>query len=296
MHTGRQMFRRNIEAQEKFVLSDAVSVMGTFLSACHFFAAVSGASVCRECVLQKGRKMENKFNNITEKTTLGELLDILQLGERPVRTPTPRFLRENSGEPVAQKECCIIYRNGWAVYEGESGYTVLWLPECTQFVYCFDKPKASEESVVPERVCLPAGLLASQPWPLAVTLLGEHRVETNMMNRTGSRKGTKAYEYDHLPEYQEDTPEDAFMKELFYQSTLPCENPETAYIRKELIQEMLDAMTDKQRKAFVLYYRYGYTQFEIADMMHISQQSVNRLLDRATFIAKKYLKSYCRGV
>ena len=167
MHTGRQMFT-GFNTGERSTQGTVLSVEKTLSEHCSvgvpFFAAVSGASVCRECVLQKGRKMENKFNNITEKTTLGELLDILQLGERPVRTPTPRFLRENSGEPVAQKECCIIYRNGWAVYEGESGYTVLWLPECTQFVYCFDKPKASEESVVPERVCLPAGLLASQPW------------------------------------------------------------------------------------------------------------------------------------
>ena len=236
--------------------------------------------------------MENRNYNITEKTTLGELLKILNLGERPARTPTPKFLRENSGEPVVQKECCIVYRNGWAVYEGDSGYTVLWLPECTNFVYCFDKPKDSEEIVVPEQLRLPEGLLSSQPWPLAVTLLGEHRVEANMMNRTGSRRGTKAYEYDHLPEYQEDTPEDAFMKELFYKSTLPCENPETAYIRKELIQEMLNAMTEKQRKAFVLYYRYGYTQLEVADMMRIKRQSVDRLLDRAVVIAKKYLKNY----
>ena len=296
VHTGRQMFRRNTEAQKKFILSDAVSVMGTVLSACHFFAAVSGASVCRECVLQKGRNMENRIHNITEKTTLGELLAILHLGEKPGKTPTPKKLRETGGAPVAEEERCLVYRNGWAVYENETGRTVFWLPDCVSFTYRFEKPKKDEAREGSACEELPEGLLESQPWPIAVTLAGDHRIEGNLMNRTGSRKGTKAYEYELVPEYEEDTPEEAFIKEMFYHDASVCENPETGFIRKEMIQEMLNRMTEKQRKAFVLVYRYGYSEVEAASLMHISQQSVYRLLTRARVTAKKFLKFDWRGV
>ena len=277
-------------------MSYAVSVTGTFLPVCCFSAAVSGASVCPACVLQKGRNMENRIQNITEKTTLGELLAILHLGEKPGKTPTPKELRETAGAPVAEEERCLVYRNGWAVYENETGRTVFWLPDCVSFTYRFEKPtkdEAREGSACEE---LPEGLLESQPWPIAVTLVGDHRIEGNLMNRTGSRKGTKAYEYELVPEYEEDTPEEAFIKELFYHDASVCENPETGFIRKEMIQEMLNRMTEKQRKAFVLVYRYGYSEVEAACLMHISQQSVYRLLTRARVTAKKFLKFDWRGV
>ena len=38
---------------------------------------------------------------ITENTTLGELLKILNLGEKPHEIPTPKKLRENAGKPIA---------------------------------------------------------------------------------------------------------------------------------------------------------------------------------------------------
>ena len=44
---------------------------------------------------------ETKDLTITENTTLGELLKLLNLGEKPCETPTPKKLRENAGKPVA---------------------------------------------------------------------------------------------------------------------------------------------------------------------------------------------------
>ena len=52
---------------------------------------------------------------------------------------------------------------------------------------------------------------------------------------------------------------------------------------------MLDSMTKKQRKAFVLYYINGYDQYEIARMLHIKQPSVWELLNNAVQIAKNIL-------
>ena len=271
-------------------MSDAVSVMGTVLSACHFFAAVSGASVCRECVLQKGRKMENKFNNITEKTTLGELIETLHLGEKPEETPTPKELRETAGAPVASEERCRVYRNGWAVYDNGSGRTVLWLPDCASFTYFFDKPDRAKPSAVPCYEALPAGLLASQPWPIAVTLVGDHRVEENLLNRTGSRNGTKVITDPSCePDITEEYVADAVLEDFFQAHGRIAENPEQLYIWKETLQEMLDSMTKKQRKAFVLYYIYGYKEEEIARRYCVKKAAVCRLLSRAVEEAKKII-------
>ncbi len=254
-------------------------VRNTVLSACSFFAAVSGASVCRECVLQKGRKMENRIYNITEKTTLGELLAILQLGERPVRTPSPKQLRETAGEPVAGEERCTVYRNGWAIYDNGSGCTVVWLPDCLHFTYSFVEAQAGEDLAGAQEYALPEGLLASQPWPVAVTLVGDHRVEANLLNRKGSRKGTR-YAADILygSGEGEDILDDRVLADLAGAGAYKGENPESVYIRKEMLRERLAAMTEKQRRAFILCTVYGFTQKEAAAKLGITQPAVSALV------------------
>ena len=39
---------------------------------------------------------------VTDKTTLGELLTILDLAEKSGKTPTPRELFETAGDPIAE--------------------------------------------------------------------------------------------------------------------------------------------------------------------------------------------------
>ena len=80
---------------------------------------------------------------ITENTTLGELLKLLNPGEKPHEIPTPKKLRENAGKPIAfypvpestsvENVECTVYSNGFAVYDNGSGRTVIWLPDCTSF-------------------------------------------------------------------------------------------------------------------------------------------------------------------
>ena len=234
--------------------------------------------------------MENRKFNITEKTTLGELLEILALGEKPAETPKPKDLRETAGEPVAVEERCSVYQNGWAVYDNGSGRTVVWLPECVSFTYQFDKPSYKRESYVPDRESLPEGLLESQPWPVAVTLVGDHRVEENLLNRTGSRRGTKAFADANCDsEFTEEFVSDPVLEVFFRKQGRVAENPEAAYIWKETLHEMLDNMTRGQRRVFVLYYFKGYNQYEIADMLHIKQPSVWELLNNAVKRAKEKL-------
>ena len=232
-------------------------------------------------------------NIITENTTLAELIDILGPVTRAAKTPTSRKLREEAGEPIAESDGILVYSNGYAVYDNGSGRTVVWVPACTSFTYYFDKMKESEKGgEIKETFELPEGLLESQPWPIAVTLIGDHRVEMNMMNRTGSRTGTRDYDSDDNGDKDgdaEDAVEKSYQNEYNWREDQIGEDPETIYIRKETRREMLESMTEKQREVFILYYQYGYTQQEIADMLGISKQSVNERLEGSVRkVRKKY--------
>jgi RNA polymerase sigma factor (sigma-70 family) len=238
----------------------------------------------------------NPFN-ITAETTLGEVLAMLNLGDKPHDTPTPKTLRETAGDPIAlfsdpigMGEGGTLYANGYAVWDNGSGRTVIWGPDCASFTYYFVNPKESEIGIVPEKSSLPDDLLKSQPWTIDVALLGEHRIEQNSMNRTGSRTGTKDYDsadYGDKDGDAEVAVEQSYRSEYTWREGRFGENPEDAYIRKETQKEMLEAMTDKQREVFVLYYGRGYTQQQIADKLGISKQSVNERLYWALECAKK---------
>ena len=234
---------------------------------------------------------ENNNPVITENTTLGELISILGAVTRAEKTPTSRKLREEAGEPIAVNEEILVYANGYAVYDNGSGRTVVWVPSCTSFTYYFDKMKESEKGgEIKESFELPEGLLESQPWPIAVTLIGDHRVEQNSMNRTGSRTGTKDYDSDDNGDKDgdaEDAVEKSYQNEYNWREDRVGEDPETIYIRKETRREMLENMTEKQREVFILYYKYGYNQYEIADMLGLDQTSVRDRLNGAIRKVKK---------
>lgn len=147
--------------------------------------------------LQKGTIMENvNVQNtaaITDKTMLTELLSLLDLAEKAGKMPTPRELFETAGEPIAETNDCTLFSNGFAIYQNITGRTVVWLPYCKSFTYYFGKLRDSEKDTLTETYELPEGFLESQPWVIAVTLIGDHRIERNSMNRTGSRKDTTGF-------------------------------------------------------------------------------------------------------
>lgn len=238
--------------------------------------------------------------SITEKTTLGELLKLLNPGEKPHEIPTPKKLRENAGKPIAlypvpesasvENVECTVYSNGFAVYDNGSGRTVIWLPDCTSFTYVFTRPKTSEDGKLPYKKHIPDEMLESLSWFIAVMLIGDHRVENNLMNRKSSRKGAKDYDTDDYGDKcgeAEETVEEEYRDEFFWNEGRFGENPLDALIRKERDAAMLAAMTDKQREVFLLYYKEGYTQQQIADMLGLSKRSVKERLGWALSKAKK---------
>ena len=240
--------------------------------------------------------------SITENTTLGELLKLLNPGEKPHEIPTPKKLRENAGKPIAfypvpesasvENVECTVYSNGFAVYDNGSGRTVIWLPDCTSFTYVFTRPKASEDGKLPYKKHIPDEMLESLSWFMAVMLIGDHRVENNLMNRKSSRKGAKDYDTDDYGDKcgeAEEAVEEEYRDEFFWNEGRFGENPLDALIRKERDAAMLAAMTDKQREVFLLYYKEGYTQQQIADMLGCVVSMVNKHLKASLKRIKKFL-------
>lgn len=228
---------------------------------------------------------------VTPGTTLGDLIAALHLGEKLNDMPTPKALRETAGDPIATSEGILVYGNGYAVYDNGSGRTVIWLPDCLSFTYYFNPMKDSEiGGDIKQTSELPEGLLASEPWPIAVTLIGDHRVENNIMNRMGSRTGTKDYDADDNGDKDgdaEDAVEKAYRSEYTWTEGRFGEDPLEHVLREERRREMLEAMTPEQRQAFILFYVEGYKQEEVADILSISRSSVRNRLDYALKKVKK---------
>lgn len=228
--------------------------------------------------------------NITAKTTLGELLALLNLGDKP-KAPTPKMLFETAGEPIADMNGCTLFRNGFAIYKNDTGRTVVWLPYCTNFTFYFNKLKDSEKDTLKETTLLPNGFLETQPWVLAVTLIGDHRIESNSMNRTGSRKDTvdlASKDNGDKKNVMEKVVADPLRKAFNWYDGHMGENPQDAVERRETREEMLAAMTDKQREVFVMYYRDGMTQEKIAAKLGINRRAIGFRLDGALKKAKKF--------
>lgn len=217
-------------------------------------------------------------------TTLKNLIDTLGPVKKAERTPTSRKLREEAGEPIIATDQFLIYPSGYAVYENESGRTVMWVPDCTTFTYYFDRLTDAEKIYQDQKDTLPEGMLEELPWEMALTLIGDHRIEMNSLNRAGSRTSRADFQNQDDGDKDsdvEDAIEESFRKEFIWRGDHIGENPETIYIRNETREEALADMTDKQREAFLLYYEEGYRQKEIAEMLGVSHQAVCKLLNKA---------------
>ena len=231
---------------------------------------------------------------VTEKTTLGELLAIIGDVKKAGRIPSPKVLRETGGELLIETDEVKVYSNGYAVYDNGCGRTVLWLPSCVSFTYNFNPLKDSEKGGdIKETAELPEGLLESQPWVIAVTLIGEHRIEALVHHRKSDRKENKTLirgdnEEEEMLEDMDER-EDWLRNEYTWHENRFGEDPLQSVLRQEQQEEMLKAMTEKQREVFVRYYRDGYTQREIAGIYGVSQAAVNHILDKAL---KKIKKSF----
>ena len=182
---------------------------------------------------------------LTEDTTLKELLEAIGDVQKAETKPTPKALREKKLEDGSVEQIaplveamggdCKVFSNGYAVYTNGISTTVLWLPDCRTFTYQFDELNQKEKEYLPQRSEIGENVMGSQPWFMAVMLRGDHEVERNAMNRTGGRMDKdKSVSLDEIAEKEEGE----------WRPGCRFENPESAYIRKETMQEQLAKLTD----------------------------------------------------
>lgn len=229
---------------------------------------------------------------ITNKTTLRDLLSILGLEQRQKKqgkTPTKAKLMNANGLPLAKMDGCTLYETGYVLYENGYGrHSVLWLPYCVNFTYYFNKLRDTEKEYLKETDNVPNETLVSLPWTTTVSLFGEERI-TQHMNR-GLGNADVAEKTDAESDKSDDEPEfeDHEGKFFVWDDEIMGVDPLDAVIRRENRDQMLAAMTDKQREVFVLYNKYLRTQQQIADVIGISQRAVSYRLKEANKVAKKF--------
>lgn len=185
------------------------------------------------------------------------------------KMPTARQLKDSGEEPVAVREIgpdgsLSVYPNGYAVYSNGSGTTVVSIGECGEYTYRFHDGEdglPTESSIV----------LDGDDWSVAVALKGEEQIEANLMNRKGDRKGSRQYEEDweHIRVEEE-------MPDVL-----------EAVIQKDMLSELMDCLTDRQREIVTAYFFDELTQQQIADKLGVSQSTVKITLDRGLTNLKK---------
>lgn len=230
---------------------------------------------------------------ITDETTLGELLTMLNLTpaqKKPNKTPTPKKLR-TTVELIADSHDCKLYRNGFAYYNNGYSHSVLWLPYCVSYTYHFNPLRDSEKDYLKEKADLPEGLLEATAWPVVVTMMAEHRIENHMDTNAGIGHADIPDYADEEDEQGVDSMEvkDKGCDEFRWYDEPLGADPLEVLIRKERREEALAVLTDKQREVFILYYKYGYEQQEIAEMLGISKMAVCYRLELAKEKVKKIL-------
>ena len=170
--------------------------------------------------------------------------------------PTARQLKNSGEEPVAVREIgpdgsFSAYPGGYAVYSNGSGSTVVSIGECGEYTYRFH----DGEDGLPTESRL---LLDGDDWSIAVALKGEEQIEANLMNRKGDRRGIRQYEDD--------------WEHIRVEEELP--DVLEAIVQRDMLSELLDCLTERQREVVTSYFFDELTQQQIADKLGVSQRAV----------------------
>lgn len=211
---------------------------------------------------RKGQRIMNRKN---EHITFQALRSMVRstIGKNK---PTAKYLRENE-KPVAISAdgSMTVYPSGFVTYKSVTGSTVVNLAECGSYTYTFHDGKDG----LPEKQTVPAEALDQMEWSVVVALRGEERAAENNMNRKGDRTGNRQYAYEEGTDLWERLPnqiEEDVLERI---------------IQQDSIAELLDCLTDRQRRIVKLYFFEQLTQQQIADALGIRQQSVTDALRAA---------------
>ncbi|MCI6699539.1 MAG: hypothetical protein MR488_10345 [Lachnospiraceae bacterium] len=115
---------------------------------------------------------------ISTSTTLNELIKRLGQIHKLDKMPTPKALRENETE-VAAADGCVVYGNGYAVYDNGVGRTVMFVGDCLSFTYYFDPLNNFGKKV--------QKIILVRPYRFRIVLVSGEEIEAEYWSREEQR-------------------------------------------------------------------------------------------------------------
>ena len=216
-------------------------------------------------------------SSVNDKLTLRELLTMIS-PTTGVSIPTAKALRE-SDTPIAiyatNNFSISVYPSGFALAVSYKRTTVVRVDECTDYSYdtLHEALANCKKSATPSHIGFEVFLDAA--WPVRVTMTAEDRLEEN--NDLAARRAISEH-----PQVAADVHQ--------YNGWLHGESVENQVFGRMMKEEMLERLTDKQKEVMILYYREGYTQAEIAEMLGIGRKTVSDRIEAALKRIRKEVK------
>ena len=186
--------------------------------------------------------------------------------------PTSRRLRLSSEivDTYEADDCrIIVYKNGFAAARVGKHSAVIRVDECGAYTYRSNGATvACEENATP--YCFESDYFLDLPWPIRLTMEADDKIAAN-----------RDEDESRLLSRHPEIPDDKKWMLGGY-----CSFEDSLLNRMEM-EEILGSLTEKQREVFILYYKYGYTQREVAQMLGLTHGSV---FDRLSGALKKLCK------
>lgn len=198
--------------------------------------------------------------------TLQELKRITDMPENQGKLPTARHLRK-SGTVIVRGQFgreteIAVYQNGCVLYQAGKYSTVFSLQSCGDYFYI------SEGNAVH----LPEQFFDKERWYLRLVLEGEDRLNRNCEER--ERRWKVSYSA---------ISEDWSAMENLTESALE------QLAKQEIVEEILEGLTERQRYIIQKYYLQEETQEQISNELGISQQAVSLTISQSiSSIRKNY--------
>ena len=214
-----------------------------------------------------------------EYMTLRDLMSRVSTTDGFKKVPTPKYVRENSevvdvyesNDPTDYR--ITVYKSGFAVAQSGRYAVVIRGEECGAYSYDFDDSWLNgAEDATPHK--FNADYFLDLQWPIRLLMKAEDKHEKNQNKREEGLLGRH-------PEIPDDK---NWMLGGYYSF-------EDALLNLMEVEEILKTMTDKQRKVYLLYYKYRYSQQEIGKIMGVSQEGVSRHLLLALKKVKKFYQN-----
>lgn len=218
--------------------------------------------------------------SFNEEMTLRELLTLIS-STAGVTAPSMSALRD-SGKPVAvygSTDYSIeVYKNGFALVLSWKRHSVFRVDRCKDYHYDTQHEELAKAKKSAAKPDITFEDFLDLPWTVRLILTAEDKLEEN--NDLAARRAISEH-----PQVAAEVQQ--------YNRWLHGESVENQVFDRMMKEEMLDRLTDKQKEVMILYYREGYTQAEIAEMLGISTVAVKNRLDGAV---QKIRRNFTEGV